>query len=124
MADSKKAISCQCKRMERPRCNPQQRFATVVPMLRRVDVPILQCPALPVFVMKQFVGVRIVGEFQILAIPDQLGTAIANADTAQQHCFGEWAGKIKIRARGLAAAFARLEPFLMMPDRTLCAELI
>ena len=76
-------------------------------------VRLLQTPAFPVFVVQQVVGLRQIRDFEVGAVPEQLVTAITNANRAEQNRLGERTGKVKIRARR-RPAFARIHPFLVM----------
>src|ERR1041385_1435501 len=82
-------------------------------MLRHVLT--LQRPSFAILVMQELVGIRIVGDFQVLAVPEQFAAAIANADAAQQHRLRQWSGEIEIGA-SRRAGLAGLDPFLVMAD--------
>src|SRR5262245_25187112 len=62
-------------------------------------------------------GFGVIDDFELLAVPVQLGTAQSNTQRAKKHSFCKWTCELKIR-HGLTAGFARIDPFAMMAHRT------
>src|SRR6266567_6361967 len=65
--------------------------------------------------MQEFVCIRIIGYFEVCAVPNELLAAIMDADAAEQHGFSQRPCKIKT-GTGRPISFASLKPFLMVAN--------
>ncbi len=83
---------------------------------RESNRDVLKLPALAKVGLDELIRLLVVGESQVLAVPQQLLIGESPAYRAQQHPFGIRAGDGEIGTRGLAA-FAGSNPVLEVPGR-------